>query len=385
MKLDRGDATDAAGSLSPSQERESRRAAHRRAIRLWLNAIAALLVLMVMVGGTTRLTDSGLSIVEWRPATGVMPPLGESAWIAEFEKYKTSSEYELANKGMTLEEFKGIYWWEWAHRLLGRLIGAAFLLPLLFFQLRGWIEPSLKWRLWLIFALGAAQGAIGWWMVASGLAGRVDVAQERLAIHLTMACLILAAVLWTSRRVAPAPAAAPMGTGSRRLARTAVTIVFLLLAQVALGGLVAGLKAGSTYDTWPLIDGAFIPSREHLLLLTPAWTNLIDNPLTVQFSHRMVAYLLVALALLHAGDCTYHDDGACRAGAVALALLLLLQAVLGVLTLLLHVPILLALMHQLVAVVALMVATLHAANLRSRARFVADGKRPGLAERLSPA
>ena len=148
---------------------------------------------MVMVGGATRLTDSGLSIVEWRPVTGVVPPVSERAWMFEFEKYKTSSEYELANKGMSLDEFKRIYWWEWVHRLLGRLIGAAFLLPLLFFQLRGWIEPGLKWRLWLVFALGAVQGAIGWWMVASGLVGRVDVAQERLAIHLTMACLILIA------------------------------------------------------------------------------------------------------------------------------------------------------------------------------------------------
>src|SRR5262249_12496822 len=181
---------------------------HSRAIQVWLYAIAALLVLMVMVGGATRLTDSGLSIVEWRPVTGVLPPVGQGAWMVEFEKYKTSSEYELANKGMTLDEFKRIYWWEWAHRLLGRLIGAAFLLPLLFFHLRGLSEPGLKWRLWLIFALGALQGAIGWWMVASGLVGRVDVAQERLAIHLTTACLILIAVVWTSRDLARKPAAA---------------------------------------------------------------------------------------------------------------------------------------------------------------------------------
>jgi len=285
--------------------------AHRRAIRLWLNAIAALLVLMVMVGGATRLTDSGLSIVEWRPVTGVLPPVGQSAWMLEFEKYKTSSEYELANKGMTLEEFKRIYWWEWAHRLLGRLIGAAFLLPLLIFQLRGFIEPGLKRRLWLIFALGALQGAIGWWMVASGLVGRVDVAQERLAIHLTTACLILIAVVWTSRDLArrPAAAAAPLTRIPRRLASTAVAILALLVAQIALGGLVAGLKAGLIYDTWPLIDGAFIPSREHLLFLQPAWTNLTDNHLTVQFIHRMLAYLLVALAALHAVDCAYHGHG----------------------------------------------------------------------------
>src|ERR1700730_15846935 len=147
---------------------------HRRAIRVWLYAIAALLVLMVMVGGTTRLTDSGLSIVEWRPVTGIGPPISQSRWAAEVTKYKTLPEYELVNKGMSLDEFKRIYLWEWVHRLLGRLIGAAFLIPLVFFQFRGWIEPGIKWRLWFIFGLGALQGAIGWWMVASGLVGRVD-------------------------------------------------------------------------------------------------------------------------------------------------------------------------------------------------------------------
>jgi cytochrome c oxidase assembly protein subunit 15 len=361
--------------------------AHRRAIRLWLNAIAALLVLMVMVGGATRLTDSGLSIVEWRPVTGVLPPVGESAWMMEFEKYKTSSEYELANKGMTLDEFKRIYWWEWVHRLLGRLIGAAFLLPLLFFQLRGFIEPGLKWRLWLNFALGALQGAIGWWMVASGLVGRVDVAQERLAIHLTTACLILIAVVWTARDLARKPAAAadPLTRRPRRLVPTAVAILMLLVAQIALGGLVAGLKAGLIYDTWPLIDGAFIPSREHLLFLQPAWTNLTDNHLTVQFVHRMLAYLLLALAALHAVDCAYHDRGSCRASAVALLLVLLLQAILGILTLLLHVAILLALMHQLVAILALITATVHASNLLARRAAAADEKQPALTEHLSAA
>ena len=358
--------------------------ARRNVIRLWLTAVAALIVLMVMVGGATRLTDSGLSIVEWRPVTGIVPPVSERAWMLEFEKYKTSSEYELANKGMSLDEFKRIYWWEWVHRLLGRLIGAAFLLPLLFFQMRGWIEPGLKWRLWLVFTLGAVQGAIGWWMVASGLVGRVDVAQERLAIHLTMACLILIAVIWTLRRLAPAAGAGPLTRSSRRLAPTAVTILLLLVAQIALGGLVAGLKAGLIYDTWPLIDGAFVPNRDHLLHLQPAWANLTDNHLTVQFIHRMVAYILVGLAVFHAGDCAYHDR-ASRGSAAALAFVLLLQAGLGILTLLLHVPIFLALAHQLTAVVALILATVHAANLLSRGTSAAGGKRPIVTARLSRA
>jgi cytochrome c oxidase assembly protein subunit 15 len=375
---------------TPDEERRQSRgdpasiAAHRRAIRNWLYAIAALIALMVIVGGITRLTVSGLSIVEWRPVTGAVPPVSDNAWKSEFEKYKTSSQYQLLNKGMTLAEFKRIYWWEWAHRLLGRLIGAAFLLPLLFFHFRGWIERELRWRLWLIFGLGALQGAIGWWMVASGLVGRVDVAQERLSIHLTIACLILTAVIWTARSLlAPAAAATPM---PRRLARSSVVILALLVVQIALGGLVAGLKAGHIYDTWPFIDGRFIPPREQLLSLQPAWMNLVDNHLTVQFIHRMVAYLLVALAALHAADCTYHRAG--RAGAITLACVLLLQALLGIATLLSHVPILLALAHQTVAVVALMVAVVHAANLRAGTaqtpRYEEDEQRSAT-ERLSSA
>ena len=363
--------------------------AHRHIVRFWLYGVAALIALMVIVGGITRLTDSGLSIVEWRPVTGTVPPLSENAWAAEFEKYKTSSEYELVNKGMTLNEFKRIYWWEWAHRLLGRVIGAAFLLPLLLFQFRGWIEPGIKWRLWLIFGLGALQGGIGWWMVASGLVGRVDVAQERLSIHLTMACLILIAVVWTARRLAPVTSVASAAVASaipRRLAWTAVTILSLLVVQIALGGLVAGLKAGFVYNTWPLIDGALIPAREHLFLLAPAWANLIDNHLAVQFTHRMVAYLLVTLAVFHAADCAYHNEG--RVSAIALAALLLLQATLGVTALLWHVPMLLALAHQSVAVVTLVTATVHAANLlagKPRAVAYRDSNGNAMPERLSAA
>jgi cytochrome c oxidase assembly protein subunit 15 len=333
---------------------------HAKAIRLWLWAMAGLVVLMVMVGGATRLTDSGLSIVEWRPVTGTLPPLSEADWNAEFAKYRTSSEYELVNKGMTLDAFKRIYWWEWGHRLLGRLIGVAFVLPLLFFHLRGWIAPRLKWRLWLIFALGGLQGAIGWWMVASGLVGRVDVAQERLAVHLTIACLILMAIVSTAQTLAPARSG---GAAAPRLAPTAAFIMVLLVVQIALGGLVAGLKAGLVYDTWPLIDGALVPSLDRLLFNSPAWTNLVDNHLTVQFMHRMVAYLLLGLAALHAADCMRHASGRIRAGALALLLVLLTQALLGIMTLLWHVPLALALLHQAVAVLALIVATLHAGRL----------------------
>jgi heme a synthase len=345
---------------------------HRRAVRLWLYAVAALVVLMVMVGGATRLTDSGLSIVEWRPVTGTVPPLSAADWAAEFGKYKTSSEYEIVNKGMTLDAFKRIYWWEWGHRLLGRIIGAVFFLPLLLFVIRGWIEPQLKWRLWLIFGLGGLQGAIGWWMVKSGLAGRVDVAQERLAIHLTLACIILVAIVWAARSIAPAPGAAP-ATGAApagsmprppgRLVVGALFLVGLLLVQIALGGIVAGLKAGLAYNTWPLIDGAFIPAAERLFFLDPVWSNFLDNHLTAQFIHRMVAYLLVACVLLHAADCIRHDRGRIRAGAVVLTAVIIAQATLGIATLLWQVPMGLALAHQSVAILALVVATVHAQAL----------------------
>src|SRR3954454_9591027 len=173
----------------------------QRAIRLWLYAVAALIFAMVLVGGATRLTESGLSIVEWKPVTGALPPLSEAAWQAEFDKYKAIPQFQHLNSAMTLGEFKTIFWWEWTHRLMGRLIGAAFLLPFLWFLVKGWITPGLRWRLWTIFGLGALQGAVGWWMVASGLADRVEVSQYRLATHLMLACVIFAAILWTAAGV----------------------------------------------------------------------------------------------------------------------------------------------------------------------------------------
>jgi cytochrome c oxidase assembly protein subunit 15 len=351
----------------------------RRAIRLWLYVVAALVVVMVVVGGATRLTDSGLSIVEWRPVTGTIPPVTHADWMSEFEKYKTSSEYELVNKGMSLDEFKRIYWWEWGHRLLGRLIGLVFLLPLIVFHWRGWVEPGLRWRLWFIFALGGLQGAIGWWMVASGLVGRADVMQERLAVHLTMAGLILVAIVWTARSIVPR---GPVAAAPRRLRVSGAVLVALILVQIGLGGLVAGLKAGLIYDTWPLIDGAFIPSAGKLFILAPAWTNLVDNHLTVQFVHRMAAYLLVVLTLLHALDAA--RCGAAARGALALALFVVAQAALGIVTLLWNVPVSLALAHQFAAFLVLMVATIHAQNLQTAA-FRMGRSAPPASERLRAA
>jgi heme a synthase len=328
-----------------------------RLIRLWLYAVAALIFTMVVVGGATRLTESGLSIVEWKPVTGVLPPLGETAWQAEFDKYKTIPQFQHMNSGMTLSEFKTIFWWEWAHRLLGRVIGVAFLLPFLAFLVKGWVGPGLRGRLWFIFGLGALQGAVGWWMVASGLAHRVEVSQYRLATHLILACVIFAATLWT---------AAGLNGRARidlppRLRASAVALLGLILLQVYLGALVAGLRAGLIYNTWPLIDGSVIPGSARLLRETPAWRNLFENTLTVQFNHRMVAYAIFVLAWLHAIDCIATlRRGAVVGHALALALIVTLQATLGVLTLLHVVPLGLALAHQAVAILALALAVVHA-------------------------
>jgi heme a synthase len=339
-----------------------------RALRIWLLVVAGLIFAMVLVGGATRLTESGLSIVEWKPLTGTVPPLTESAWQAEFEKYKTIPQYQQVNRGMTLGEFKLIYWWEWAHRLLGRLIGAAFLLPFLWFLWRGAVEPPLRGWLWAIFGLGALQGAVGWWMVASGLAERVNVSPYRLAFHLTLACAIFALIVWTIQRLRPQPLVnAPM-----RLRATAIALLALVLGQIYWGALVAGLRAGLLYNTWPLIDGHVVPAAASLFFNEPWWRNLFENPLTVQFTHRMIAYVLWAVAIVHAVDAAR----AGRAGlAIVLSIALTIQAALGIATLLYQVPIGLALAHQGMAVLVLAIAVMHAERLMPR-RGVQRVERP---------
>jgi heme a synthase len=330
---------------------------NRRAIRVWLLAVAALVFAMVVVGGATRLTESGLSITEWQPVSGALPPLSESAWQAQFDKYKAIPQYQALNSGMSLDAFKTIFWWEWTHRLLGRVIGAAFLLPLLWFLARGAIAPQLRTRLWMTFGLGAFQGAVGWWMVASGLSGRVEVSQYRLAFHLTLASLIYVALLWTAQGLAPrtGPPAPP------RLRLSAKFLLALVLLQIYLGALVAGLRAGLIYNTWPLIDGGLVPATSQLLFNEPWWRNFFENPLTVQFDHRLVAYAVLAGALLHAVDAgRSFPSGAARRGAVALAIVVTLQATLGILTLLAQAPLGLALMHQAMAMIVLTAATVHA-------------------------
>jgi heme a synthase len=338
---------------------ETSAARHVRAIRLWLLAIAALIVAMVLVGGATRLTESGLSIVEWQPVTGTLPPLSADQWQSEFDKYRATPQYRHLNAGMSLDDFKVIYWWEWAHRLLGRVIGAAFLLPFLYFLWRGWVTPPLRGRLWAIFALGAVQGAVGWWMVASGLVNRIEVSQYRLATHLVLACTIFAAIVWTLQGLSQrATAAVPA-----RLRWSAAGLVALVLVQICLGALVAGLRAGYVYNTWPLIDGAFIPGARALFASAPAWRDLFENVLTVQFDHRMVAYVLFAFAVLHWLAAARSGSAPARAGALALAVAVSVQAIVGILTLIYVTPLALALTHQGIAMAVLTIAVVHAQRL----------------------
>lgn len=327
------------------------------AVRAWIYLLAALVVLMVAVGGATRLTGSGLSITEWRPVTGAIPPLTEQAWLVEFEKYKQISQYELVNKGMTLSEFKFIYGWEWGHRQLGRLIGLVFFLPLVWFWARGVIHGRLALTLLGIGALGGLQGAIGWIMVASGLEpGMTAVAPIKLALHLTVASIILACLVWVAAGLKERSAAPEVRAGyAPRI------LMGLILFQIALGGLVAGSKAGLTYNTWPLMDGALIPSASALFSVSPWIENFVDNVVLVQFNHRFVAYAIVAFALWHAWSLRRIAQGSKAASrATAMAGLTLAQMVLGIVTLLLVVPLWAGLAHQVFAMIVLAMAAVHA-------------------------
>jgi heme a synthase len=349
-------------TASPAQQ-----STYIRAIRWWLFSVAALIAVMVLVGGATRLTESGLSIVEWKPVTGALPPLNQAEWAQAFEAYKTIPQYRELNAGMDLAQFKSIFWWEWSHRLLGRVIGIAYLLPFLWFLWRGAVRADIGRRLWLIFGLGALQGAVGWWMVASGLSTRVEVSQYRLATHLVLALLIFAAIVWTLRRLSNRPRSAASVAGIARLKLTSVVLLVLTFVQLYLGGLVAGLRAGKVYNTWPDIDGGFIPSAERLFFEQPWWRNVFENTLTVQFEHRMTAYALFLVAVLHALDAVrMRADVAVIRGAFWLVAAIALQATLGVLALLNQVPIDLALTHQAVAIAVLTFAIFQAERLAAR-------------------
>ena len=285
-------------------------------------------------------------------------PLNTEEWQEEFLKYKQIPEYQQINKGMSLEEFKYIFWWEWAHRLLGRVIGLVFLVPFLGFWFAGKIERKWMPHLLALFVLGGLQGAIGWWMVASGLVDRVDVSQYRLAVHLTLACIIFAYALLIARLMKPPQLDVPVRTS---LKTTAAVIVGLVCFQIFLGGLVAGLNAGLTFNTWPLMDGQLVP--DGLLIMNPAWSNFFENVLTVQFQHRFGAYILLLVMIFHLFQCRSAAGRQGLAGALVMLVLTVGQAAIGIFTLLLAVPIDLALTHQGMAVILLAASVWHFATL----------------------
>jgi cytochrome c oxidase assembly protein subunit 15 len=323
------------------------------AVRLWLYAVAALIFVMVLVGGATRLTESGLSITEWKPVTGVMPPLSQAEWQAAFASYKQIPQYSQMFPDMTLSEFKTIYFWEWSHRLLARIIGAAFILPLLWFWARRRLR-GISLQMLLPTGLLALEPIVGWWMVASGLSDRVEVSQVRLAIHLLIATATYGALLW----IATGLSLRRRDAATSGLKWTSRLIGVLVFFQIGFGALVAGLRAGRIDNTWPLMEGRLIPAS--LWPQTPWWTNLYEDATSVQFQHRALAYAIVVIALAHAMAAARRMP---RTGltqrAAAVATLTLAQAGIGIVALLLVVPIGLGLAHQAVAMLLFGMAMVH--------------------------
>ncbi len=341
--------------LQPSAAFLSR--ARPRSVARWLFAVAGLIVAMVVIGGITRLTESGLSITTWKPISGIVPPLTDADWQAEFANYRKIPEYAAFNQGMTLAGFKGIFFWEYLHRVLGRIIGLAFALPLLWFAVRRQIPAGYGWRLVALLALGGFQGAIGWWMVASGLSERTDVSHVRLAVHLLTALTILAGIVWTAldlialhRNLLSCPA---------RLTRVAVAALALLFVQLVYGAFTAGLDAGYAFASWPLMGDALFPAG--VPLVDPAWRNAVDNPVVVQFIHRWWAFAAAAAL-------TWLAVAATRAGSKAgfwVVGLVTLQIILGIATLMTGVQIDVAVAHQANAAL-LLIATVVAAHACGR-------------------
>lgn len=344
---------------------------HSRPVAIWLFLCAALVFAMVVVGGVTRLTGSGLSITEWKPIMGAIPPLGHEAWMEAFEKYKAIPQYQLVNAGMTLQEFQGIFWWEWIHRLLGRMIGLIFALPFIAFLIMRKMPRRLIWRSVVLLSLGGLQGLIGWWMVSSGLSERVDVAPERLAVHLGLAFIIFAGLIWTGMEAWAgeqqhnrAPRGWSWGAG---------LLLVVVFVQCMLGALVAGSKAGMVYTDWPLMNGAVFPAVE--------WGQgtlaFLHDQALVQFNHRLGAYALMIFATLYAVQAwRWRQAEGAGASAYLLAALVWGQAILGIATLMHAVPLVLGVVHQAVAALVLGMAT---CNLwlvrRSRARRFNSGPR----------
>lgn len=329
-------------------------------VAIWLLVVAALVLGMVIVGGATRLTDSGLSITQWKPVTGAVPPLSQADWEGEFARYRQIPQYSQLNAGMSLADFKTIYWWEWSHRLLGRLLGVVFFVPFVVFAIRGDLPRRLFLRLGGIFVLGGLQGAIGWWMVSSGLAGRVSVAPERLMVHLGLAFALLGLLLWTAL---DAWAGAARQTLPSPWGRRASWLLGLTYLQILLGALVAGNDAGLVYNDWPLMNGALVPGDYAGAGL---WATLAHSQGAVQLHHRLVAYLL-AIAAVTVGVAAWRSRYLARDSKVlgaAVAGAVVVQALLGIGTLMMRAPLGLSIVHQLVAALVLSLVVAFAWRVR---------------------
>ncbi len=356
--------TDRAQVGAPQPGGIARDGGARAGVRVWLALLFVMVVAMIMLGGLTRLTDSGLSITQWKPVTGALPPMNDADWQAAFERYRAIPEYQLQNKGMSLAEFKKIYWWEWSHRQLGRAIGLVWAIGFFGFLARRRIPPGWAGRLLGIGVLGGVQGAVGWWMVSSGLAGRMlDVASYRLATHLGLAFTILGLIAWyvfaLGRRDADLLQARRLReTGLMRWSSLMMAMVFI---QVLLGALVAGIDAGRGYTDWPLMAGSFFPPDA--LDLTPLWRNFFEDDGLVQFVHRIWAYLVFAAGIFLWWRARASANGATRRAFGWMAAMLVAQLGLGIATVMNSAPVGLSLIHQLGAVILWVLAI--------RARFMA--------------
>src|SRR3569832_21936 len=334
----------------------------RKAVAIWLFAVAAIIVGMVTLGGLTRITGSGLSITEKDPIVGAIPPLNDAQWHDAFAKYQLIPQYRLENHGMSLDAFKAIFWWEWTHRLLGRLLGFAFFVPFVWFAWTGAIARREWPRMRLLFALGGRQGFVGWWMVESGLETRVAVSQYRLAIHLGVAIILLGAILWTALEYLRLPSEHRQGRSSP-LAKSGYGLMALVYIQMLLGALVAGLHAGLIYNTRPSMDGRVFP--ENPFSVTPWWRSFFEDPGLAQFDHRIGAYIVFFVALALSFRIRSRKPSVQSANAAGIvAGIAVFQVVLGIVTLLAQAPLTLAAAHQVTAAAIFCAVTRLAFELR---------------------
>ena len=343
----------------------------RRAIIIWLGILFAMLLAMIAIGGLTRLTDSGLSITEWKPITGTIPPLSAADWDVEFAKYQESPEFLLQNHAMSLEDFKGIFWWEWGHRFLGRMIGLVWAIGFFWFWARKQIPTGYTSKFLGLGVLGGLQGALGWWMVSSGLTGRmVDVASYRLALHLGLAFIILGLITWyvLSLRKTGAEILQARRRREGGLMAFSTVLLWVLFVQILLGGLVAGIDAGRSFPTWPDMAGEFLPSES--FGYEPLWSNFFENPALVQFNHRLMGYIAFVLGLGLWWKARRSPVATTRGAFSVMAVMMLAQVVLGIFTVLYLAPLDIALTHQMGAV-ALFVLAIRA---RFHAAYPAEQK-----------